>query len=54
LARLGLKRCRTATTLSPAALKMRPRVRGDQLIDDGAARLQPGERTDLVARHQPL
>jgi hypothetical protein len=28
--------------------------RGDQLIDDGAARLQPGERTDLVARHQPL
>jgi hypothetical protein len=29
-------------------------VRGDQLIDDGAARLQPGERTDLVARHQPL
>jgi hypothetical protein len=28
--------------------------RGDQFIDEGAARLQPGERTDLVARHQPL
>ena len=28
-------------------------VRRDQLIDDDAARLQPGERPDLVARHQP-
>ena len=28
-------------------------VRRDQLVDDGAARLQPGERADLVARHQP-
>jgi hypothetical protein len=25
----------------------------DQLIDDGAASLQPGERVDLVSRHQP-
>jgi len=28
-------------------------VRRDQLIDDDAARLQPGEGADLVARHQP-
>ena len=28
-------------------------VRRDQPVDDGAARLQPGERADLVARHQP-
>ena len=28
-------------------------VRRDQLVDDDAARLQPGERADLVARHQP-
>jgi hypothetical protein len=28
-------------------------MRRDQPVDDGAARLQPGERTDLVARHQP-
>jgi hypothetical protein len=28
-------------------------MRRDQLIDDGAASLQPGERADLVARHQP-
>jgi hypothetical protein len=28
-------------------------MRCDQSIDDGTASLQPGERTDLVARHQP-
>src|SRR4051794_32235660 len=28
-------------------------VRRDQLIDDGATSLQPRERADLVARHQP-
>ena len=28
-------------------------VRRDQSVDDGAARLQPRERADLVARHQP-
>src|SRR5439155_5766173 len=28
-------------------------MRLDQTIDDDAARLQPGERVDLVARHQP-
>jgi hypothetical protein len=28
-------------------------MRRDQLIDDGAASLQPGERADLVTRHQP-
>jgi len=28
-------------------------VRRDQSVDDGAACLQPGERADLVARHQP-
>src|SRR5205823_6503413 len=28
-------------------------VRRDQPIDDDAARLQPGERADFVARHQP-
>ena len=28
-------------------------VRRDQLIDDGAACLEPGERADLVTRHQP-
>ena len=28
-------------------------VRRDQLVDDGAASLQPGERGHLVARHQP-
>jgi hypothetical protein len=28
-------------------------VRQDQLIDDDATCLQPGERADLVARHQP-
>jgi hypothetical protein len=25
----------------------------DQLIDDGAASVQPGQRVDLVSRHQP-
>ena len=28
-------------------------MRRDQPVDDGAASLQPGERADLVARHQP-
>jgi hypothetical protein len=28
-------------------------VGGDQPIDDGAARLQPGERANFVTRHQP-
>ena len=28
-------------------------VRGDQLINDHPACLQPGERADLVTRHQP-
>ncbi len=27
-------------------------MRRDQFVDDGAACLQPGERADLVARHQ--
>ena len=44
---------KSATTLSPAVLKMRPRCDAISSIDDGAASLQPGERADLVARHQP-
>ena len=28
-------------------------MRRDQLVNDGAAGLQPGERADFVARHQP-
>jgi len=44
---------KSATTLSPAVLKMRPWCERDQSVDDGAAPLQPGERADFVARHQP-
>src|SRR5215469_9556821 len=37
----------------PGGIENAAVVRRDQSVDDGAAPLQPGERADFVARHQP-